>query len=40
MTKQLNDKNVSLNEYEKKLITLNNMYEKKNAKIKRRIKRK
>ena len=29
MTKQLDDKDVSLDEYKKKLITLNNTYEKK-----------
>ena len=28
MTKQLNDKDVSFDEYEKKIITLNNTYEK------------
>ena len=38
MTKQLNDKNVSLDEYENKLITFNNTYEKKIQKLKEELK--
>ena len=37
MTKQLNDKDVSLDEYEK-LITLNNTYEKEIQKLKEELK--
>ena len=38
--KQLNDKNVSLDEYEKKIITLNNTHKKKTTGILKKIKRK
>ena len=38
MTKKLNDKDVSLDEYEKKLITLNNTYEKEIQKLKEELK--
>ena len=38
MTKQLNDKDVSLDEYEKKVITLNNTYEKEIQKLKEELK--
>ena len=35
MTKQLDDKDVSLDEYKKKLITLNNTYEKEIQELKK-----
>ena len=38
MTKQLNDKDVSLDEYEKKLITLNNTYKKEIQELKKKLK--
>ena len=38
MTKQLNDKDVSLDEYEKELITLNNTSEKEIQKLKEELK--
>ena len=37
MKKQLNDKDVSLDEYEKKLITLNNTYEKEIQEFKKNL---
>ena len=39
MTKQLDDKDVSLDEYEKKLITLNNTYEKEIQELKKELKK-
>ena len=38
MTKQLDDKDVSLDEYKKKLITLNNTYEKEIQELKKELK--
>ena len=38
MKKQLDDKDVSLDEYKKKLITLNNTYEKEIQKLKKELK--
>ena len=38
MTKQLDDKDVSLDEYKKKLITLTNTYEKEIQELKKELK--